>query len=129
MMPVSSVQDASGNKSGDRMSRFGYRAALSLLVVALSAVSVAAATNQIKVAIDTDNNSSTGCSVVTAAGTFSGAEQILITTYDPDAKTVTSVIRQRCVGATFGGAEVIDAGGWSVGSNGGVSLIETHMPW
>src|SRR6266480_4086913 len=111
------------------MSNLSFRRSLLPLILVFAAYSAAAATNQIKTAIDTDNNASTGCSVSSALGTFSGAEQLLITTYDPDTHTVTSVVRQRCSGGTFGGSDIIDSGGWAVGTNGGVNLIETHIPW
>src|SRR4029077_17087664 len=104
------------------------RSAFIPLMDVLAAFSAGAATTTIKIAIDTDNNSSTGCSVAVGGATFSGAEQLWITTYDPDAHAVTGVTQQRCSGSTFGGAATIDTGGWSVGVNGGVNAIETHMP-
>ena len=50
------------------------------LMAVLAAFTANAATTTIKIAVDTDNNSSTGCSVTTGAGTFSGAEQLWTTT-------------------------------------------------
>ena len=103
--------------------------AICVFVALFTVLSASAATVDVKVYLDTDNNAATGCSVLAGGASFSGAEQILTTTYDPDAKQITSVTRQQCVAGSFGAAGNVDAGGWAVGSTGGVYLIESHLPW
>ena len=82
--------------------------------------------------IDSDNDESTGCSVVTSEGTFAGAESVLCTTVETDrgAAAVTGVDIRHCDSGTgvFGPPESTSAGGWTVGiGNGadGADVVET----
>ncbi|HUK34760.1 MAG TPA: putative Ig domain-containing protein, partial [Vicinamibacterales bacterium] len=86
-----------------------------------------AATTQLQILIDSDNNDTTGCAVATPAGTFAGVEQIVTTSFDD---AVSGVTRQRCVdpaASTFSPAEAFGPSGWKVGSGSGTLLVETHL--
>ena len=93
-----------------------------------------AATTEFRVLLDTDNDSSTGCSVTTPTGAFTGVDQVLITTVDttPTGSTVTSVVRQMCSGGVFGFTTPISTAPvpYAVGSAGasGNSYIESVIP-
>jgi hypothetical protein len=98
--------------------------------ILLIAGSVYGATTDVKIFVDTDRNTSTGCRVITISGNFDGVEQIFTTTYDNTTMTVTGVTRQQCVDpttATFSAPATIDAGGWPVATNGGLQSLETRF--
>src|SRR6266849_941255 len=102
------------------------------LVVLAAPLQLAASTAQFQVLLDTDNNTSTGCSSLIGGTAISGVEQILTTTVNVTStgSNVTGVTRQVCASGSFGSPIVIDATGWPVGTNGasGNSEIETHIP-
>jgi hypothetical protein len=88
----------------------------------------------VKVLLDLDSNDSTGCSVVTPAGTFAGADQVLLTTVDEASSTVTAVQIQACVGGSLGSPTPLTGPfvpPWPVGPGNGAwgsTLIETYFP-
>lgn len=88
--------------------------------------------SQFDILLDLDRDAATGCDVVTADGTFGGAELRLTTSVD--GMVVTSVERSECVNPatdTFGPPVLIDAGDWPIGfGNGeaGFNVIETYLP-
>ncbi len=101
---------------------------LTVLALALP-ITASAASFDVKALVDTDNNRSTGCTVVTVGGIVSGIDAIVTTTgtVTGGTGTVTAVTRQACVGSTFGPPTTLD-GGWPVGvSPTGDLLIESHF--
>lgn len=93
-----------------------------------------AATVQVQVLLDLDNNALTGCSIVVPTlGTFSGAEQVLTTTVDTTANMVTAVSRQVCTGGVLGAPIPVNSPynpPWPIGPGAGVggsTLIETYV--
>ena len=106
-------------------------AALAIFALPLSA---RAATTDIKVLLDTDNNPATGCNVTTAVGTFMGVEQVLTTTVDSTTPpgAVTAVVRQGCSGGALDAPTAVapPAPGWGIGLNPANDdvLVETHIP-
>jgi len=105
------------------------RASLAFAFLTLTAASAGAATTQVNILFDTDNNQATGCAVMTPTGNFDGVEQIVATFYDDVLNRVTQVTRQRCVASVFQAPETIDSGGWPVGLQGSVSVVESHVSW
>ncbi|MBK7333899.1 MAG: hypothetical protein IPI87_16855 [Betaproteobacteria bacterium] len=109
----------------------------SLLVgatLALAAVPCAiAATPSVGVALDTDDDAGTGCTVPTAEGALAGVELVvtarLVTT--AGGAYVDRVERQDCAGGTIGGPIVVDSGDWPVGrgaGTGGSAVVELSIP-
>src|SRR5438105_3105156 len=111
------------------MSSRAFRRALLPFLFLTAAFSANAATTEIAVLIDSDNNASTGCSINISSGVFNGAEQVVTTTYDDVTGSVGAVTRSRCVGSLLGAPETIDTGGWAVGTVGAVNLVEIRIPW
>jgi hypothetical protein len=101
---------------------------LSLVLLASSALGVQ---TEVRILIDSDRNLSTGCTVLTAGGPFSGVERMVSTTYDTvgSGLAVTGVTEQQCVSGSMTASTTIDAGGWAVGTAGGNQMLETHVPW
>jgi VCBS repeat-containing protein len=101
------------------------------LFLSFFATVAAHAASDFKVLIDVDNNATTGCSVGTGANRFDGVEHMLTTTVDTVAgrQVVTSVVRQECVGSSFGAPVTVESGGWSAGADAPSNfLIETRIP-
>jgi hypothetical protein len=97
---------------------------LSLLLVAMSASAA-----DVKILFDVDHNQATGCNVMTTAGTVPGIEMVVITTWDPTARTVTGVSRQQCMAGVLGSPVAIDTSSWAVGTDAEKnSVVETHVP-
>jgi hypothetical protein len=97
----------------------------------------AAVENDVDLLLDLDNNSATGCTVATVAGSFEGVEQKLISritaSSPPDAGTVTDTALSDCVDPATGafGAPSSFDGGWPVGIDNGTAgrdLVETYAP-
>ncbi|HQU48092.1 MAG TPA: RHS repeat-associated core domain-containing protein [Casimicrobiaceae bacterium] len=97
------------------------------------AMSATAATPSVGVALDTDSQSATGCTVPTANGALAGIELVVT------ARTVTTatgayvdrVERQTCTGGILGSAVVVDSGDWPVGfgvGTGGSAVVEMSIP-
>jgi hypothetical protein len=107
------------------------RNALFAFVAALGfAVSAHAVTYDVTIAFDTDRNTTTGCTLTTPAGTFAGAEQLVVTHVNVvgSVATTTGVTRQACGGGVFGGAVPVDTHSWPAGlTTGGTLFIETHV--
>ncbi len=62
---------------------------------------------EVRVLLDLDRDETTGCDVVTPDGLFRGAEQMLITTFDPGTLSVTANVLAECIDA---GTNTFDAG-------------------
>ena len=76
--------------------------------------------------LDLDNDPATGCSVVTAAGTVSGAEARVTATVTGTPPMVTGVTRASCAGGVFGAPQAV-GGNYAVGLNngtGGSDVVE-----
>src|SRR5512145_1171440 len=106
-----------------------------LCAVALASVSLiaAAGVSTLGVALDTDRNSATGCTISTANGALSGIDQVATTivTTTSSSATVARLERQLCNAGTLGAAATYDNGGWSVGfaaGTGGTAVVETSIP-
>lgn len=109
---------------------------MAVFILILIASPLAASTDY-TVLLDLDNNAATGCTVTTAAGSFAGAEQRLITTVsNVSPLTVTSVVRQVCVAgpSTWGPSIAVNspfAAPWAVGEHqgtGGLDVVDTYFP-
>src|SRR5438067_1630387 len=101
-----------------------------LVAALLLAVAAHAVTYDVTIAFDTDRKTSTGCTLTTPAGTFAGAEQIVITHVNVvgSVATTTGVTRQACSGGVFGGAVPVDTHSWPAGlTPSGELFIETHV--
>src|SRR4051812_46559659 len=103
----------------------------------MRAAAPAIANTDFTVLLDLDNNSATGCTVTTAAGTFTGADQRVITTVSNTSPLmVLAVVREVCVTApsTWGNSTAINspyATPWSVGEHagtGGLDVVESYVP-
>jgi large repetitive protein len=107
------------------------RSVLASLVTLLVAFSAQAITYEVKVALDTDRNASTGCTLTTSAGSFTGVEQVLVTRSDVPASgpaTTLGTTRQVCAGGTLGSPVPADTHTWGAGfSTSGNLFIETHI--
>jgi len=112
---------------------------LAVLLGALTLpTSALAATVELRALLDLDNDASTGCTVMTVDGDFTGVEQILTTTVEtlPPPGEVTGLVRQECdaMAGTFGAPIVVDSlmtPPWPVGlGNGtlGSDVLETYFP-
>ncbi len=107
---------------------------VALLIGFLAAlVPFAASAAELRVLLDTDRNSSTGCTVSTPNGPFAGVEEVLNTTVNTSVypPMVGAITRQGCVGGVLGGAAPVSAGGWPVGLGsgfGGYDVVETFLP-
>ncbi|MEA2164024.1 MAG: hypothetical protein QOK37_2151 [Thermoanaerobaculia bacterium] len=106
---------------------------LALALFTAFASNSAAATFEVRILFDTDNNRATGCSVLTAAGELQGVEKIVTTAVAVTGSTavVTGVRSTTCVApalSTFSAPSTEDSGGWNAGvSPTGDLLIETHI--
>src|SRR5438067_1228609 len=101
-----------------------------LVAALLLAVSAHAVTYDVTIAFDTDRKTSTGCTFTTPAGTFAGAEQLVVTHVSVvgGVATTTGVTRQACVGGSFAGAVPVDTHSWPAGlTSSGNLFIETHV--
>ncbi|MEO8344112.1 MAG: RHS repeat-associated core domain-containing protein [Betaproteobacteria bacterium] len=92
-----------------------------------------AATTTVSVALDTDNDPGTGCSINTSSGTLTGFEQILDTTAATGVSTgqIGLVTRRICAGGVFGAPITVSTGGWPIGLGNGDAqsdVIETFIP-
>src|SRR5262245_57539393 len=105
-------------------------ALLASLVVLCVAVSAQAVTYDVKVAFDTDRNSSTGCTVSNPAGSLAGVEQVITTRVDVTAGVATTlgVTRQACAGGILGSSVNVDTHTWPAGLTiSGNLFVETHV--
>lgn len=119
------------------MSRLHRPVMLSLILsVGLPSLALAVE-HEVRILLDLDNDTATGCQVNTVEGPFDGVEQILITTVEtsssPMEGTVTDLAVADCVDEatnTFGAPSSFD-GGWPVGIGngaGGRDVVETYIP-
>jgi hypothetical protein len=69
---------------------------------------------------DVDRNPATGCSVVSPAGTVSGAEARVTATVTGQPPLVTTVVRETCAAGVFGSPQP-QPGGYPVGLNNGIA--------
>ncbi|MEA2570984.1 MAG: large repetitive protein, partial [Acidobacteriota bacterium] len=105
-----------------------FRASAFFLIAVFASIAAQAA--DFKVLLDLDNQPSTGCSVITGNGTFSGVEAVLTTTVDivGGVQRVTGVSRQQCVNGTFAAPITVDNSGWAVGTDpSGKVVVETKV--
>jgi len=107
--------------------------AIGLLLAIVLATPAFAAEQRFLLLIDSDNNSNTGCQVVTANGPAAGIEQVLSTVISTTTTTaaVARVESQVCNGGTLGASLIINNGGWPVGlglGTSGLAVIETAVP-
>jgi len=96
----------------------------------LFAASAQAVTYDVTIAFDTDRKTTTGCTLTTPAGTFAGAEQVVVTHVNVVGSnaTTTGVTRQACSGGTLGAAVSVDPNSWPAGLTAtGNLFIETHV--
>ncbi|MCC7114261.1 MAG: PASTA domain-containing protein [Burkholderiales bacterium] len=106
---------------------------LTLGLAAAFALCASAATPSVGVALDTDDNPATGCTVATANGAYAGVEQVVtarVVTHATGAY-VDRVERQTCAGGALGGAAIVDSGDWPVGLGdgaGGSAVVEMSIP-
>ncbi|HEY8022397.1 MAG TPA: Ig-like domain-containing protein, partial [Thermoanaerobaculia bacterium] len=120
------------------MTTFVRGTAAGLLALFFAVPAAHAATSEFKVLLDLDDQPSTGCTVATAAGSFQGVEEILITTVDLSTTPpkVISVASQMCTAApgTFSAPAPVTglfAPPWAVGignGTGGSGTVETYLP-
>ena len=121
-------------KSSGTISKLSPAVVAVVAAVALAwSAFVLAATTTLSVALDTDNNAGTGCSIATVGGTLTGFEQILDTVVTTGVNTgqVGAITRRVCAGGVFGSSQPVSAGGWSVGlgtGDAGSDVIETFIP-
>ncbi len=105
-----------------------------LATMALSGAQAATTTTTLSVAIDTDNNAATGCTISTAGGTLVGIEVALdtvVNTSGANSGSVGSVTRRNCTAGAFGAPSIVSNGGWAVGmgsGSAGSDVIETFIP-
>jgi RHS repeat-associated protein len=102
--------------------------------LALAVLSSAlAAAPSVGVALDTDDDPATGCTIATADGPLAGVELVVtarIVTTAVDAR-VDRLERQACAGGALGGPVGYDEGDWAVGlgaGTGGSSVVELSIP-
>jgi VCBS repeat-containing protein len=95
----------------------------------LLSVPAQAATTELRVLFDVDNNPATGCVI----GNMPGVEMVLVTVvnFTESSGTVTSVYRQECLGAPTPGDSVpVHNDSWPIGMSGssGNISVETSIP-
>lgn len=110
---------------------------VSALLLAFLSTAAGAVEHEVRILMDLDDDSATGCLVNTVEGPLDGVDQILITTVDtsspPEAGTVTDVATSDCIDEgtdTFSAPASFD-GGWPVGIGNGVGgrdVVETYFP-
>ena len=91
-----------------------------------------AATVTVTVALDTDNNPATGCTIATGAGSFMGAERALLTVAQADAVgySTQSISVRECVSGTLGAPQVVDGTPAPIAPGmgaAGASAVETFI--
>lgn len=115
------------------------RRATGLVLASLVAASLAADSAtalEVRTYFDLDNNATTGCAAVTAAGALTGMELLLVATVDTGVNphVVTALTRQVCSGGVFGAAIPVDTpypSPWGVGDRNGaddIDVIELYVP-
>ncbi|MBL8311372.1 MAG: tandem-95 repeat protein [Burkholderiales bacterium] len=120
--------------AGWRAHARALREALTAGLLAVGMLGAAqAATTTINTLIDTDNVTSTGCTVTTANGAVTGIEQMLSTTVTTDAAgyRIQSITLQACNNGSFGAPTTIDNGVTPLArgmGTGGATAVETYMP-
>src|SRR5258706_122857 len=94
-----------------------------------------AAPTELRILLDSDNSTSTGCRVITNLGNLEGVDAIYTTTYDlgSDGKpVVTGVSSQTCAQkgtVNFTAPTQLDPGGWPVSTDSsGNVFVETRIP-
>ncbi len=104
----------------------------SLLIVAAALICplfASAATSEVRVLIDVDNNVATGCVV----GGMTGVDQVLVTQVadSPTGASVTQTHRLVCSSGVLSGPTDIVTSGWPVGwqPTSGMMLVETRIPF
>ena len=97
--------------------------------VALFPLFASAATSEVRVLFDVDNNVATGCVV----GGMTGVDQVLVTqvTDSPTGASVTQTHRLVCSSGVLSGPTDIVTSGWPVGwqPTSGMMLVETRIPF
>ncbi len=111
----------------------GLQSVAAFLLAFALAGTVQAATATYSVALDTDSNPATGCTVAGAGGPIAGIEQIVTTVVEISAHdaTIARLERQLCISGALGAPAPYDAGGWPVGFGtgmGGAAVVETSVP-
>jgi len=105
-----------------------------VLLFGLTAPESAGAAGQLKILIDSDNNSATGCTIATPAGPFTGADAVVTTTIDPATARVTAIVLQNCQGGVLGAPTALTFPAtppWPVGAGNGTNgsdVVETYIP-
>jgi len=108
----------------------GLRLLAALLL--LGAAAAQAAEHRFSLLLDTDDDTATGCTVSSSAGSVPGIEQVVtaVVATGPATATVARVERQGCVGGVLGPVTVLPGGGYPVGlgnGTGGTSVIELAL--
>ncbi len=114
------------------------RSIVGLVLIAMAGGLSQALGAEFRAFLDLDNDSATGCAVVTADGSLPGVEQILTTEVDVETRMVTAVSREMCVDPVtdaFGPPVPISAPfapPWPIGAGLGIAgadVIETYVPY
>src|SRR4051794_8750336 len=100
-----------GQQVNNHMKRNAVLASVAALLFAASAHAV---TVDVTIAFDTDRKTTTGCTLTTAAGSFAGAKQVVVTHVNVVGSTATTpgVTRQACSGGILGAAVPVDTNTW-----------------
>ena len=107
-----------------------------VFLAAFLAVGLSAGAAELKVLVDQDVNSASGCTVATPSGDFKGAETVFTATVDTTVTPprVTGVTGQACANPATNALAppvTVSAGGWNVGvgiGTGGTNVIEVGLP-
>ena len=85
--------------------------------------SAIAATHRVSVALDTDQQASSGCTIAHPGGAIQGIERVVTAVIDTTASTaqVTRVEEQSCTGAQLSAPVTTITGPWSAGLGNGLS--------
>ena len=111
------------------------RIAFALLLMTVGFAPAAFAVTELRTLIDIDNSDATGCAVLTAAGTFSGADFELVSKVDTsvDPPVVTQQSLNQCVGVAlvpYAGPNPFTrfTPPWPAGLDSGLDAIEAYVP-
>ncbi len=106
------------------------RVVLAFLLLSIVPSFATAATTELRVLFDVDNDATTGCTV----NGMDGVDQVLVTQVtddDSSSARVTRTHREVCTGSVLGGAIDIVTDGWDAGWNDTTKLLtlETRIPF
>ena len=116
---------------------FRHHALFGLVLAVLLSANASAQVSEFDLLLDLDNNSSSGCTVSTPDGDFSGVNYILTALVEvtgPDSAEVIGTQSRECLDGSadvFAPAEVVDAGNWPVGigiGDDGFHLVDARFP-